>query len=129
MTTMTSNTAAVIQALDSKFQELSGSCRDRDAISAENVPDALDHVQLMGEREMVILNLDRNAELLRQIRHARSRLDQGTYGVCARCEEEIAPKRINAVPWAAFCLKCQEYLDRQKKEGGDDVAELYENAA
>jgi DnaK suppressor protein len=116
-------------SLQSRYAELAGSATNRDAITAESVPDPLDHVQLMGERDMVIHNLDRDAALLRQIRHAFSRLENGTFGTCLRCDEDIAPKRIAAVPWAAFCIKCQEYLDRQKKEGSEDTAEYYENAA
>ena len=116
-------------SLQSRYAELAGSTNNRDAITAESVPDPLDHVQLMGERDMVIHNLDRDAALLRQIRYAFSRLDNGTYGTCLRCDEEIAPKRIAAVPWAAFCIKCQEHLDRRKSEGSDDTAEDYENAA
>jgi DnaK suppressor protein len=123
------DTHVVKVSLQSKYNELAGASNDRDSITAESVPDPLDHVQLMGEREMVIHTLDRNAGLLRQIRHAFTRLDNGTYGVCARCEDDIAPKRIAAVPWAAFCIKCQEHLDQQKSEGGDDAAELYEDAA
>ena len=39
-------------------------------------------------------------------------MDEKCYGLCLRCEEEINLKRLVAVPWAAYCLKCQETADR-----------------
>jgi DnaK suppressor protein len=115
--------------LETKYRELSGSPDHRDQIAIEHAPDPLDQCQLMGEREMVIRNPDRNAAVLHEIRRAAGRIAEGTYGVCLRCEDEIAPKRISAVPWAAFCIKCQEHVDRQKATGGSEVAENYDRAA
>jgi DnaK suppressor protein len=94
----------------------------------EKAPDALDEVQLAGERELAIRNLDRDSNMLRQIRRALARIADGSYGVCLHCEEDISPKRINAVPWAAFCIKCQEQVDRHEIEV-DDTADLFASAA
>ena len=99
-----------------KQTELSGSLRKRDEIVIEKVSDTLDAVQLMGERELAIRILDRDSNTLRQIRRALSRIANGTYGVCLHCEEDILPKRMAAVPWAAFCIKCQEQIDRREIE-------------
>src|ERR1700728_1745913 len=98
--------------LEAKQAELTGALRNRDEIVIEKAPDALDEVQLAGERELAIRNLNRDSNMLRQIRRALSRIANGTYGVCLHCEEDILPKRMAAVPWAAFCIKCQEQIDR-----------------
>jgi DnaK suppressor protein len=45
---------------------------------------------------------------LRQIQEALDRLQTGEYGTCLFCEEPIPPKRLNALPWAKYCVKCQE---------------------
>ena len=66
--------------------------------------------------------------MLRQIRRALARIEDGSYGVCLHCEEDISPKRVNAVPWAAFCIKCQEQVDRHEIEV-DDTADLFASAA
>jgi DnaK suppressor protein len=58
----------------------------------------------MGERELAIRNLDRDSKLLRQIQRALSRIVGGTYGICLNCEEDILPKRLAAMPYAAFCI-------------------------
>ena len=107
------------QMLEAKQAELSGGLRNRDEIVIEKTPDALDEVQLAGERELAIRNLDREANLLRQVRDALRRVADGSYGVCLRCEEDIKPKRLDAVPWTKYCIRCQEAADRQEFEGGD----------
>ena len=114
--------------LEAKRAELSGSLRNRDEIVIEKAPDALDEVQLAGERELAIRNLDRDSNMLRQIRRALARIADGSYGVCLHCEEDISPKRMNAVPWAAFCIKCQEQVDRHEIEV-EDTADLFASAA
>ena len=114
--------------LEAKQADLSGSLRNRDEIVIEKAPDALDEVQLAGERELAIRNLDRDSNMLRQIKRALGRIVDGSYGVCGHCEEEISMKRVNAVPWAAYCIKCQEQVDRHEIEV-DDTADLFANAA
>jgi len=45
---------------------------------------------------------------LRLIEEALDRMDAGDYGVCLSCEEPIPAKRLAAVPWARYCVRCQE---------------------
>jgi len=47
---------------------------------------------------------------LRQIQEALDRLQLGEYGICLSCEEPIAAKRLHALPWAKYCVKCQEVV-------------------
>jgi RNA polymerase-binding transcription factor len=55
---------------------------------------------------------------LRLVKEALDRMDAGEYGVCLACEEPIAEKRLKALPWARYCLHCQEVqgpeLDRER---------------
>ena len=116
--------------LEAKQAELSAGLRNRDDIAIEKTPDALDEVQLAGERELAIRNLDRESSLLRNVRTALARIGDGSYGVCLHCEEDIKPKRLEAVPWAKYCIRCQEAADRHEFEAETgDVDELLLNAA
>jgi DnaK suppressor protein len=119
------------QALEEKQAELSAGLRNRDEIVIEKTPDALDEVQLAGERELAIRTLDREASLLRHVKGALARIADGSYGVCLHCEEEIKPKRLDAVPWAKYCIRCQEAADRNEFESPDaeTMDELLLNAA
>src|SRR5579862_7102577 len=109
--------------LGTKQVELTGLLRNRDEIVIEKAPDALDEVQQMGERELALRNLDRDSGLLRQIRRALARIPNETFGLCLHCEEDISPKRMAAVPWASFCITCQEQIDRREIEV-DETVEL-----
>lgn len=121
-------TERLTNVLRTKQTELSCSLRHRDEIVIEKASDALDEVRLKEEREFAIRNLDRDSSALRLIHRALSRIANGTYGVCLHCEEEISSKRMAAVPWAAFCIECQEKIDRREIEI-DETAELLAPAA
>jgi len=56
-------------------------------------------------------------------------VDAGTFGICLDCEEEINPKRLAAVPWAARCVACQERADREGTSIGDADQPLLSEAA
>jgi DnaK suppressor protein len=109
-------TERLASLLRAKQMELSAWLRNRDEIVIEKASDALDEVQLMGERELAIRNLDRDSSMLRQISRALARITRSTYGVCLHCGEDIPPNRMAAVPWAAFCIQCQEQIDRREIE-------------
>ena len=117
--------------LEAKAAELSVGLRNRDEIAIEKTPDAIDEVQLAGERELAIRNLDRESNLLRNVTSALARIADGSYGVCLHCEEDIKPKRLDAVPWTKYCIKCQEAADRHEfeTESGDTADDLLASAA
>ena len=53
------------------------------------------------------------SDTLTQVRDALQRIADGTYGKCIACGRQIEPTRLEAVPWAAYCLKDQEEQDRE----------------
>jgi DnaK suppressor protein len=106
------DTKGFTNLLRAKEEELLGSLHWRDDIVIEQAADALDVVQLMRERDLAVGSLARDSSMLRQVRRALARIADGSYGVCLQCEEDISPKRMAAVPWASFCIKCQEQIDR-----------------
>jgi DnaK suppressor protein len=79
--------------------------------------ETIETVQLAGEREFAVLALEREAKSLSQIGAALTRISDGEFGICIECEEPISPKRLAAVPWAAYCLRCQEMHDIQDGDG------------
>jgi len=116
--------------LEARMAELSAGLRNREDIAIEKTPDALDEVQLAGERELAIRNLDRESNLLRNVRAALHRIEEGSYGVCLHCEEDIKAKRLDAVPWTRYCIRCQEAADRHEFETDtSDASEILLHAA
>jgi DnaK suppressor protein len=64
--------------------------------------------------------LNRNSidmKLLREISGALHRMDHDHYGVCMECEEPISAKRLDAVPWAKYCVTCQEKIAARIADG------------
>jgi DnaK suppressor protein len=115
--------------LESRRAELEQIVRNRDGIVIEKSADALDEVQHAAERDLAISNLDRESNLLRNVRSALRRIEDGSFGMCAHCEEEISPKRLAAVPWAPFCIQCQERADREHDDDNELLDERLVDAA
>jgi DnaK suppressor protein len=55
---------------------------------------------------------DHNSQHLEQVEAAIDRLSDGTFGTCVRCGRPIAPERLEALPWAAYCIECQRIVGR-----------------
>jgi len=77
--------------------------------------------------EFVSLSLNRLDYLqLRMIEEALDRLNSGDYGTCLGCEEPIPAKRLKALPWARYCVDCQESIgsdaDDQNARGTPHLA-------
>ena len=104
---------------------------DRDEILIENAAEDFDRLQQQMNREVAIRNLDRESKLLKEVQGALKRVEDGSYGTCLRCEEEIPEKRMKAVPWAAYCVPCQETIERQRAAGEEveDHEEVFDQAA
>ena len=117
------------EVLEAQQAELVPLVRNRDGIAIEKSPDTFDEVQHAAERELAILNLDRESILLRNVRAALRRIENGSFGVCLHCEEDISPKRLAAVPWTAFCIQCQEIADRSQEISADSLDEWLSNVA
>ena len=67
-----------------------------------------DQAQFLSDESVSLhLNILDYAQL-RLIEEALDRLDSGDYGICLSCEEPIAPKRLHAISWARYCVRCQE---------------------
>jgi DnaK suppressor protein len=107
------------EALELKAAELSGTSRQRDAIAVEKSADQMDEIQFATERDLAILNVDRESSLLREVRAALQRLGEGAFGFCIECDSPISPKRLAAIPWAGRCIKCQDAADREGPSEAD----------
>ena len=103
-------------ALIAKREELIRTVRGRAAeLTLEaSEPELIDHVQGMNGRDEIAIMLNQFSSTLEEVEHSLRAISEGSYGVCATCEEPIAAKRLQAIPWAANCICCQQHLRRHE---------------
>jgi len=73
----------------------------------ENFPDPADRSKIETERNFMLRIRDRERQLAGKIRKAFLRIENGTFGICAKCEEEISFKRLEARPVTTQCIACK----------------------
>jgi len=61
-------------------------------------------------QEMLVRTLERERRTLREIESALQRIKKGEYGICASCDATISVARLDALPWARYCIHCAESL-------------------
>jgi len=113
---MHSNTASYQTSLEQKRNELLNRAHKREDIHIEQAADKLDELQLQLNRELVIRELQLGASILRQVESALARIDSGSFGICLGYDGNIPARRLAILPWAAYCVVCQEQVDRFASE-------------
>jgi DnaK suppressor protein len=117
------------EILERKDAELVHVLRSRDGIAIEKSADQMDEIQFATERDLAIRNVDRESNLLRDVKDALRRINEGSFGTCMECESAISPKRLAAVPWAACCIQCREAAERDSENGPESLPAAVLNAA
>jgi DnaK suppressor protein len=102
--------------LEARATELERGIHHREAIAIEQSPDQLDEIQAASDRHLAISKMDRQSKQLRDVRAALRRIRDRRFGLCEQCDEDIAPKRLAAIPWASLCIACQESVERNLLE-------------
>ncbi len=115
--------------LTARVAELERVTRHREGITIERSADQLDEIQAASERTLAVCNLDREFNQLRDVRAALRRIQEGSFGICQGCDEDIHQKRLAAVPWATFCIRCQEAVDHNLEEIQAPGREFFDRAA
>ena len=98
----------VLQILEAQLKEATSSKILGDSIHIHQVADPVDMTQEAAERDVAVQLINRESAVVRHLRTAMARIADGSYGLCLQCEEEIAPMRLKAIPWAELCIRCQE---------------------
>jgi RNA polymerase-binding transcription factor len=104
------------RVLKNRELELGNSNNIREGLAIGASSDELDRTQDASDRDYAMSTLERNSDRLREVRRALDRIAAGSFGICSGCEEDINPKRLAAIPWASFCIVCQEAADREQAE-------------
>ena len=117
---MTNNELMNLNAtLDAKRLELAAqiSGRIRELTIEEGQQDLIDWVQGMSDRDEIAGMLNRFSSTLADVERSLRAIDENCYGNCIRCDHPIAVKRLQSIPWAAYCVRCQEQFEVKGEEG------------
>ena len=104
-----------------KAKELSQASVSKDEIAIEQNAEMLDAIQQTADREIALDSLSRNWRTAALVSQALQRIEKGVFGICVECEEPIMEKRLKALPWAKYCITCQERADRAGGPVEDDL--------
>jgi len=97
-----------------KRDELLASIRSKpEALTASlQTPDAVEFAVKTAEQDVTARTADLRSQTLKEVENALKRVSGGSYGVCESCGEEISAARLKALPWARYCVLCQELRSR-----------------
>ena len=91
----------------------------------ESSSDPMDQASNQLERDFLLRLRDRESKLIVKIKEALERIENGTFGVCEECGEEISLKRLRARPMATLCIHCKHEQEAlEKKNGPEKPTEL-----
>ena len=81
----------------------------------EAFPDVSDQASAEAEQNFLMRIREREQRLIKKIDEALERMDQNTYGICERCEEEIPYPRLKARPVTTLCINCKTLEEQEEK--------------
>jgi DnaK suppressor protein len=98
------------EALEKKQEELLASSPARKPATepGSRSGDWIDQSSQENDLHVHLALKQTDSKLLRAIEEAIHRIDQGVYGICMDCENEIPAARLEAVPWTRLCVDCKE---------------------
>jgi len=105
--------------LDERRQELmTEASRTVDGMgeNREQFPDPTDRASLEGNRNLLLRIRDRERKLITKIDEALGRIEDGTYGKCEECEQDIGIERLRARPVTTLCIDCKSLQEAQERK-------------
>ncbi len=106
--------------LETRQQELrrnvSRTQQDGRSSDEDSAQDIADKAASSYNKEFLFHQSNAERQLLQMVENALARIQEGSFGQCISCGQEINPKRLEAVPWTRHCIACQEKLEQGKLE-------------
>lgn len=82
------------------------------SIDDSETPDPVDLAVRNYSKNVMLAVSENDSRQIILINEALERIEDEEYGSCQNCEKEINPKRLDAIPWARYCLSCQELVEQ-----------------
>lgn len=118
MTDHTNRNAELRTMLSDRRRELQGDVQGRIREARNNRSndgrDELEQTDAASQGEIDLMLLRMRTETLTRLNEAIARLDTGEYGLCVECDDEIAERRLRALPFAVRCRACEEGREQEQ---------------
>jgi DnaK suppressor protein len=98
----------VLETLISELQGVLAAAQRETRTDAARHADPADQAASEHDRQMLLHKAAVAQQRLKTLTEAQERVRQGSFGQCAECGGDIEPKRLEAIPWARYCIRCQE---------------------
>lgn len=109
--------AILLKMKEDTLQEINKTLKSgTDIAGGEPSGDIYDQASSERDRELGLLLGDREREKLRNIDEALLKIEEGEYGICEECEEDIPIGRLKVVPFAHYCVKCKADIEKQQAQ-------------
>ncbi|MGI8555921.1 MAG: TraR/DksA family transcriptional regulator [Pyrinomonadaceae bacterium] len=89
------------------------------SVDDTETPDPVDLAVQNYSKNVMLAVSENESRQLQMVNEALQRIEDEEYGICQNCSKTIHPKRLAAIPWARFCLDCQELVERGLIENED----------
>lgn len=107
------NTTAIKDRLIAEREIILSKLSSNDlSVDDAETPDPVDLAVRNYSKNVMLAVSENESRQLFLINESLERIEDDEYGLCQNCENPINPKRLDAVPWARYCLKCQELLEQ-----------------
>ncbi len=106
------------QSRRSLLQSARKTLEEETVLDTDDLPDEIDLASSEYAQSMVFRLRDREKFLLRKIDKALERIEEGEFGICESCGEDISPKRLEARPVTTLCIRCKEEQEKVEKSFG-----------
>jgi len=97
--------------LEEAEKTVKGMTNDRDSF-----PDPTDRANLETDRNFLLRIRDRERKLIGKIKEALARIDDGSFGICEECGEDISEERLKARPMTTLCIDCKTKAEEEEKQ-------------
>ncbi|NPV82516.1 MAG: TraR/DksA family transcriptional regulator [Candidatus Aminicenantes bacterium] len=106
----------LLEKKNSIIRKLSQYYNDSKEIETDTALDLVDKAETSYTKEFLLGLTDSEREQLMLIDQALDRLQKSEFGLCLICHKEINKKRLKIIPWAPYCIECQEKKEGESKE-------------
>ena len=99
--------------LTKKIRDIQNSRISPDDVAIERTSEMMEEIQRTAERELALTTRSQAWKTSNAVNAALERIADSTYGICTTCEEPINERRLLALPWAEYCISCQQRAESE----------------